>query len=131
MTTTKTAQNILDENNYTTAECGLTDLEGLMDVAIAHINSVAGQSIAALTGVAGSKTTGALTDAQLSAFYPLTVMLLRAHIDRGPNSSLGPMSTSTVINDPQYTTYKILFEQAIATLTGVGTVYVARSFQRA
>lgn len=128
MTTAKTAQNILDENNYTTTECDLTDLEALMNLAISYVNTVAFQSIAALTGVAGAKTTGALTDAQLAAFYPLTVMLLRAHIDRGPNTNVTDLSVSTVIADPQYSTYKMMLDAAVTELRRVGS---ARKFQRA
>ena len=128
MTTTKTAQNILDENNYTATECGLTDLEGLMDLAISYVNSQAFQSIAALTGVPGAKTTGALTDAQLSAFYPLVVILLRAHVDRGPNVGVGGLNVSTVIADPQFSTYKSMFDAAVTELRRVGS---ARKFQRA
>lgn len=109
---TYTAQNILDQNNYTTSQCGLTDLEGLIDMAIAFVNAETGASISKMSGDAESKTM-TLTDIQEACVYPLAVLLLRAHVDRGPNASLSSLSITTVIADPQFETFRKMLDKAL------------------
>ena len=117
VTISNIAQQILDENNYTEADISKTNLEYLIDNAIDYINLVAGTSIADLSGTAGSKSLTA-TENEIVAIKLLTVLLLRAYKDRGPNASVAGLNVSAVINDPQYTLYKELFDLAVARLRG-------------
>ena len=117
VTISNIAQQILDENNYTEADISKTNLEYLIDNAIDYINLVAGTSIADLSGTAGSKSLTA-TENEIVAIKLLTVLLLRAYKDRGPNASVAGLNVSAVINDPQYTLFKELFDLAVARLRG-------------
>ncbi len=101
VTVSNIAQRILDENGYTTSDISLTNLEYLIDNAIDTVNLRAGTSIADLSGSAGSKSiTG--TESEILVVKELTVLLLRAYKDRGPNVSVAGLTASAVLNDPQY-----------------------------
>jgi hypothetical protein len=113
---TITAQNILDENNYTVADISLTNLAALIDNAINYVNLRAGLSMA--TTVGGSAT---LTGNQSVVVKLLSTLMLRAYLDRGPNTGLGGMSVNSVITDPQYNLYSAMIEAGILSLTGSST----------
>ena len=109
------AQRILDENGYTTADISLTNLEYLIDNAIDTVNLRAGTSIADLSGDAGSKSiTG--TESEILVVKELVVLLLRAYKDRGPNVSIGGLTASAVLNDPQYAYYSEAVKEDIKRL---------------
>jgi hypothetical protein len=121
---TITAQNILDENNYTVADISLVNLAALIDNAINYVNLRAGLSMT--TTVGGSVT---LTGNQSVVVKLLSTLMLRAYLDRGPNTGLGGLSVNSVITDPQYALYSAMIEAGILSLTGSSTSgNTARSF---
>lgn len=73
---TVTAAIVLAENGYTTDDFSAVNIEYMMDNVIDTINLMAGTSIAALTGTAGSKT-ATLTRAENPVFQMLMSMVLR------------------------------------------------------
>lgn len=115
-----TAQIILDENNYTVTDISLINLEGVIDNSIGYINLRTGLSMSALSGSAGSKTVS-LTSAQAVLVKMLTTLMTKAFIDRGPNASVGGLSVTSVISDPQYSLYIKLIEEGIAMLALTAT----------
>jgi hypothetical protein len=110
-----TAQIILDENNYTVTDISLINLEGVIDNSIGYLNLRTGLSMSALSGSAGSKTV-TLTSQQASLVKMLTTLMVKAFVDRGPNASVGGLSVTSVISDPQYNLYMKLIEDGIAML---------------
>ena len=110
------AQRILDENNYTTSDCSLTNLEYIIKNAVDYINLAVGTSIS-FTPAAGAATLTA-TDSQIYTVKAATILMLRAYLDRGPNTSVAAISVSSLIGDPQYNFYTETLKQAIARLTG-------------
>lgn len=98
------AQRILDENGYSTGDISLTNLEYLIDNAIDTVNLRAGTTIADLSGSAESKSiTG--TEAEILVVKELSVLILRAYKDRGPNTAIAGLSATAVLSDPQYDYY--------------------------
>jgi len=120
---TTIAQRILDENNYTIADCSLVNLENRIDTGIRYINLEADTSIAALSGAAGAKTLTA-SDSEVAVVFFLSGLLLRARQDKGPNSNTGSISVSSITSDPSFTIETKLLETAINRLR-------KRTFQRA
>jgi len=103
------AQRVLDENRYTTKDCGsLTILEYMIDNAIDYVNGMAGTSIADLSGTAESKSiTG--SDTEILVVKMISALMIRARVDRGPSSNMGGISIAPVLADPQYNlTMKII-----------------------
>jgi len=115
-----TAQIILDENNYTVTDISLINLEGVIDNSIGYLNLRTGLSMSALTGSAGSKTVS-LTSAQAVLVKILSTLMVKAYIDRGPNASVGGLSVTSVISDPQYNLYMKLIEGALIMLALTST----------
>jgi len=84
-TVTNIGQRILDENDYSTPSVDI--VEYLVDNAIDYINMEAGTSIAELSGVAETKSlTG--TKSEIAVVKALSVLMLRAYKDRGPQVSV-------------------------------------------
>ena len=117
---TITAQNILDENNYTITDISLVNAESLIDNAINYVNLRAGLSMSAMSGTAGSKT-ASLTGNQSVIVKLLSTLMVRAYVDRGPNTTVGGLSVTSIINDPQYALYSTMIEAGILSLTGTST----------
>jgi len=114
--TTITAQGILDENNYTIAEISLVKTALLIDNAINYVNLRCGLSMA--TTVGGSVT---LTGNQSVVVKLLATLMVRAYVDRGPNTAVGGLSVTSIINDPQYALYNAMIEAGILSLIGTST----------
>lgn len=110
-----TAQNILDENNYTTSDISLANLERLIDNAIYYVELATNRSIAKMSGTAGSKTVS-VADEEVSVVKACVILMLRAYLDRGPNTAISGLSISTLISDPQYTLYKDMIEKGVEQL---------------
>lgn len=123
--TTFTAQSILDENNYTVADISLVNLAALIDNAINYVNLRAGLS---MSPTAGGVAT--LTGNQSVVVKLLSTLMLRAYLDRGPNTGLGGMSVNSIITDPQYALYSAMIEAGILALIGTSTTG-ATTMQRA
>ena len=117
VTVTNIATQVLNENNYSTTDITAINLEYLIENAIDYVNLEAGTSIADLSGGAGSKSIVG-TEAEIFTVKTVTVLMIRAYKDRGPNSGLGPMSVATVIGDPQYSLFKDLIEKSLNRLRG-------------
>jgi len=114
-TETTIAQKILDQNNYTVTDISLVNLEPLIDLAVNYVNLMSDTDIAALTGGAGAKSLVG-TKAENLAVQLISVMLIRAYKDRGPNVAIGGLSVSTIIADPQYDQHKAYIETALTKL---------------
>jgi len=110
-----TAQIILDENNYVVADIPLISLEGLIDNSIAYINLRTGLSLSFLSGAPGSKSV-TLNGNPAVLVKMLTTLMTKAFVDRGPNASVGGLSVTSVISDPQYSLYMKLIEMALTQL---------------
>ena len=116
-TISNVAQRILDENNYTTSDCNLTNTEYLIDNAVDYVNLQAGTSIADLAGSAESKTlTG--TEDEIAIVKVLSSLLLRAYVDKGPNIGVSAVSVAEVTSDPHYRVFMKLFNQGLNRLRG-------------
>jgi len=102
-TVTDIAQRMLAENNWTTDDITLLNTEYLIKNAVDYINLMAGTSIS-FTPSAGSENLVA-SDNEIVVVKFATTLLLRAYLDRGPNVSVGGLSLSSVISDPQYAFY--------------------------
>ena len=93
---TLSAAICLAQNQYVvTTDFDATDVEYMIDDAIDTVNQLAGQSIAALTGVAGSMT-GTCTRAQAPAVKTLISIMLREYkrTALSANSSTGDSSST-------------------------------------
>jgi hypothetical protein len=113
---TDIAQRILDENNYTVSDISLTNLEYIIKNAVDHINAQAGTNIS-FTPAAGAASLIA-SDIEIITTKNLSTLLLRAYVDRGPNTSVGGLSVTTVANDPQYNIFMELVKDDIIRLRG-------------
>lgn len=92
---TITATIALAQNGYTTSDFSAINTEYMIDTCINIVNQLAGQSIAALSGVAGSKST-TCTGAQEGALTTLiTITLREAKKTALSNSSSTSGSSST------------------------------------
>jgi len=89
------------------------NVEYIVNVAISWVNAETGQLITKMTGSAVT-----FTDAQEQAVYPLITMMLRAYKDKGPNVGIGGLSVTSIVNDPQFTLFKDLFEKGCERLRG-------------
>ena len=107
--TSVTAQNLLDENNYTTSNISLVNMEKLIDNAVNYVNLNAGTSIAAMAGVAGAKTL-TCTRSEADTVKIFAALLQRVYLKTGStNVGIGGLSVNTVTND---SSYSILFDQS-------------------
>jgi len=119
-----TADNLQTLNNYS----GLnnTTIELFMDGMISHINTETGASLAHFrddtVNAAGSKVVS-ITEAQEPAFLSGAALMLRAYNDKGPNMAVQAQSISTIISDPHYRVFNMMFKQSLKRLRG-------RSFMR-
>jgi len=52
----------------------------------------------------------------LTVVKMLTALLIRAYLDRGPNVSLGSISITSVLTDPQYNLFTDMVTKAIEQL---------------
>lgn len=118
-----TAQNILDENDYT--KPSTTIVEQLADNAIDHINAQTGLSIQVFrdqAGAAGSRTISVTANASPTVKL-LAGLFIRAYNDKGPVATAANINVSTIIADPQYNLFMKIIDQGINRLRG-------RSFKR-
>jgi len=118
---TDVAQRVLDENNYSVSDISLLNLEYLIRNAVDYVNMQAGTAIA-FVPVAGSEDLNA-SDSEIIVVKALSVILLRAYVDRGPNVAISSLSVSTVANDPQYNVFMQIVNDGLMRLRG-------RSFER-
>ncbi len=118
VTVSNIATQILNENNYTTGDITAINLEYLIDNAIDYVNMETSTSIADLSGaVAGSKSiTG--TEPEIVTVKFVTILMIRAYKDRGPNTVLSGMSITSLISDPQYAFYVDKIDRALNRLRG-------------
>jgi hypothetical protein len=113
-TITNIAQRILDENNYTTSDCSLVNTEYLVKKAVEHVNLKIGSTIS-FTPSGGTQSLTA-TDAQLTCIQNLSGLLLRAYLDKGPNTGIAGVNISSITTDPHYSLTLRLIEDQIAEL---------------
>jgi len=120
--TSITAQNILDENGYTTSDISLINCERLIDNAIDYINLMSDRNISNLAGTEGSKTVNVNSEeAPIIKF--LAGLLVRAYKDKGPNTAISGLSVTTLIQDPQYDLLKGAVEKGIQRLREIQVSY--------
>jgi len=112
------AQRLLDENNITTDDITVVKFEYLIDNAVDHINLVAGTSIA---NISSNDLTA--TASEFAAIKTLSGLLLRAYMDKGPQTAIGGMGVTEITSDPHYRVFMKLFNQSLQYLRG-------RSFTR-
>ena len=117
VTVANIATQILNENNYTTTDITVANLEYLIENAIDYVNMEANKTIADLSGAAGSKSIVG-TEPEIFTVKCATILMLRAYLDRGPNATLSGMSVSTVIADPQYAFWSETLQVALNRLRG-------------
>lgn len=117
---TITAQQVLDENNYTTPTT--TIVEYLIDNAIDYINLEAGLSINNMSGDTPGSKTVTVTSTQAPIIKMLSTLMIRAYKDRS-SVGIGGLSVTAVISDPQYDLFTKVVERGIMRLR-------ARSFLR-
>jgi len=120
---TITATIVLAENNYDTDDITAANTEYLIDNAINYINMQANTTINALAGVAGTKTVGADRN-EATIIKSLTALMIKAYKDRGPNVSIGSISASSVMNDPQYALHSDIIKAGISRLQTLSTANV-------
>jgi len=114
-TVTNIGQRILDENDYSTPSVDI--VEYLVDNAIDYINMEAGTSIAELSGVAETKSlTG--TKSEIAVVKALSVLMLRAYKDRGPQVSVAGLNVAVTLSDPQYSLFTKMVNRGINRLRG-------------
>lgn len=116
-TVTTIAQRMLDENNYSTDDITTTNTEYLIKNAVDYTNLVAGTSIT----FTPSSGTASLTaeDGEIAAIKFLATLMIRAYLDRGPNTSIGSVNVTAILNDPQYALFSDLYQKAITRLRGM------------
>lgn len=112
-----TAAQIKAENDWDGDDISDTNLEYLIDNAINHINLLAGLSMSNLSGAAGSKTV-TLTSSQEPYVKMLSALLVRAYIDKGPDTNVAAVSATTISTDPHYKLFMRLINQGIQYLRG-------------
>ena len=115
------AQRILDENNYTTSDISLVNLEYLIKNAVDHINLQAGTNVVFTPSGGTQSLTG--TDSEILIVKTLSALLIRAYKDRGPNTAIQGLAVTTLITDPQYNVFMKILDEDISRLRG-------RSFKR-
>jgi hypothetical protein len=108
---TNIAQQILDENRWTIADITIANVQYLIDNASHYINLMAGTTIPNLVG-----DVLVASDNELTVVKMLTALLIRAYLDRGPNVSLGSISITSVLTDPQYNLFTDMVTKAIEQL---------------
>lgn len=106
------ALQVLNENHWTIDDITVVNAEFLIDNASDFINLMAGTSIA---NIAASALTA--TDSELLVTKELASLMIRAFLDRGPNVSIGGLTVSSVLSDPQYATKADMIQKGIAALT--------------
>lgn len=117
---TLTAQNLLDYNNY--IDISTANVEALADVIIDYINMQTGQSIAVFrdqAGAVGSRTitvTGQLTSLVIIG----AGLMMRQFKERGPNVSIGGITATAIVQDPQFQFFTKLLDESINRLRGRG-----------
>ena len=125
-----TAQNVLDEYNYTVADMPLTKMEPIMNGVINHVNLETNTSITLMSGTAESKIV-TLTRSESVAVKTLSALMVRAYLDRGPNTAIQGQSIGHVISDPQYSFLAELAVKAMTRLKTANPVYVEQLIKNA
>ena len=108
---TNIAQQILDENRWVIGDISIVNVQSLVDNASHFINLMAGTTIPNIVGDAL-----VASDNELTVVKMLTALLIRAYLDRGPNVSLGSISITSVLTDPQYNLFTDMVTKAIEQL---------------
>jgi len=119
---TITAQDILDENNYTESDISKAKVEALIDNAINYINLETGLSISNMSGSSGSKSV-TVTSGQAPIVKALASLYVRAYVDHGPEAAVGGMNVNVVNDDPQLALLRSIVDRGIMLLR-------SRSFAR-
>jgi hypothetical protein len=114
--TTITAQQTLDENNYTISDISLVRLEYLIDNAIDYVNLETGSSMSNMSGT--PTKTVSVTSAQAAVVKSLIVLLLKAYLDRGPNIAVGGLTVTSLLGDPQFVLFKDMVDKGMNQLRG-------------
>ena len=110
-----TAQDILDENNYTESDISKAKVEALIDNAINYINLETGLSISNMSGSEGSKSV-TVTSSQAPVVKALASLYVRAYVDHGPEAAVGGMSSTVVNEDPQLALLRGVVERGVMLL---------------
>ena len=110
---TITTQNILDENNWTIADISLANIELLVNNAINYINLQTGLSISNMAS--GTVT---VTSGESPIIKALTLLMIKAYKDRGPNTAIAGLGVNTLITDPQYSLFIQILNDGINRLRG-------------
>jgi len=115
---TFTAQNVLDENDYSTDDISLANVEREVNNAIHYVELETGL---ALSDMATQTVT--LTDAQEVVVKLLAGLLIQARKDEGTVTTTGGVNIQSVLNSPRYALKNKLVNMGINRLRG-------RSFER-
>jgi len=81
------------------------------------VNLSAGTSIADLDGTAETKKLVG-TENEISIVKALSVLMLRAYKDRGPQVGIAGLTVTAVITDPQYSLLFFFIDKGISRLRG-------------
>lgn len=95
MSVTLTAATVLAQNQYTTTDFDLTDVEYMIDDCIDTVNALTNDTIAALSGDAGSKSVTITRSEAPSVKTLITIVLREAKKTSLSNSSSTGNSTGT------------------------------------
>jgi hypothetical protein len=112
MSETITAQSILTDSNYTTSDIALTTVEDWINNAIGYVNVRTQAGYPYLSGTSGSMTVSLpLTGSWI--VKDLSILMVRAYVDRGPNISASGISINSITTDPQYKLYMQMIQDGI------------------
>jgi hypothetical protein len=95
MSVTITALTSLDQNSYTTTDFSAVKTEYMIDTAINTVNQLAGQSIQALSGSPGTKSTTCTRAQEPALTYHITITLREAKKTSLSNSATTTGTSST------------------------------------
>jgi len=115
---TFTAQNVLDENDYSTDDISLANVEREVNNAIHYVELETGL---ALSDMATQTVT--LTDAQDVVVKTLAGLLIQARKDQGVSTVVGGINVQSVLSTPRYALKSKIVYMGINRLRG-------RSFER-
>ncbi len=125
-----TAQNVLDENQWTSSDITLAKLETVMDNAINYVNLEANTTIPTMSGTSESKIT-TLSRSESLAVKLVSALMVRAYKEKGPNVGISSLSVTSIINDPHYTLFSDIAQKSIAKLKTANTVFVESLIENA
>jgi len=110
------AQAIVDEHGYTAPDdITLVKLENNIDNVIDYVNLETRSSIADLTGGAGTKSL-VCDEKYIPLIKLLSALMVKAYLNKGPDSSMAGLSVSFVVSDPQYVIYRQIIDRSLKLL---------------